>query len=89
LDFLRWRALQRNYLQTFEESDGTVKKTYCTRPLFIRRGGGFMKPPRYDCCKLSGGRVSTPTFRGWCFLPEFGILFMDTDRRSQPASPRG
>jgi hypothetical protein len=27
--------------------------------------------PRFDCCEIYGGRVSTPTFRGWRFLPEF------------------
>jgi hypothetical protein len=40
--------------------------------LFIgARGGSFKKLPRYDRCEKSGGRVSTPTFRGWHFFTRF------------------
>jgi hypothetical protein len=38
--------LPRKCLEIFVESDGTVKKTYSTRPLFIGRGGSFKKTPR-------------------------------------------
>jgi hypothetical protein len=44
-----------------------VKHRYRARPLFIGRGGRFKKPPRNDRCAFSGGRMSTPMFRGWRF----------------------
>jgi hypothetical protein len=48
------------------------KYFYSESSLFIGVcGGSSRKPPRYDRCESSGRRVSTPTFRGWCFLPEF------------------
>jgi hypothetical protein len=34
-------------------------------------GGSLKKSPWFDRCEFSGGRVSTPTFRGWRFSPEF------------------
>jgi hypothetical protein len=39
--------------------------------IYRGEGGSSRKPPRYDLCEFSGRRVSTPTFRGWPFLPKF------------------
>jgi hypothetical protein len=38
-DLFSQKALPRKCLETFEESDGMVKKTFGTRPLFIGRRG--------------------------------------------------
>jgi hypothetical protein len=52
-----------------------VKKSYCTRPIFIGRGDSFKKPPRDDRCAVSGGHVSTPTFWGWHFFTKILRIF--------------
>jgi hypothetical protein len=58
--------------------------------IFYGQGTLFIgvNPPRFDRCEIPGGRVSTLTFQGWRFLPEFED-FVESDRQSQPASPRG
>jgi hypothetical protein len=66
-----------------------VKKILKHPPHIYRDEGSFKKSPRDDRCAISGGRVSTLTFRGWHFLLKFWGFFVETDRRSQPASPRG
>jgi hypothetical protein len=53
------------------ESDETVKNFYGTSSLFLGVGGSFKKLPRYDRCEFFGGHVSTSTFWGWHFLPEY------------------
>jgi hypothetical protein len=62
---------------------------YGASSLFIgARGVVSRKLPRYDRCENSGGRMSTPTFWGWRFYQNSRV-FVESDRRSQPASPRG
>jgi hypothetical protein len=46
-------------------------KFYSESSLFIEAGGSFRNSPRFDRCEVSGGRVSTPTFRGYHFLLKF------------------
>jgi hypothetical protein len=42
--------------------------------IYRGEGGSFQKTPRFDRCEVSGGRVSTLTFRGWRFLLKFKIF---------------
>jgi hypothetical protein len=71
-DPLSRRTFTRGCWQKFRESKESVKKFYGANPSIYRgEGGSFKKPPRFDSCEFSGGRVSTPTFRGWRFLPKF------------------
>jgi hypothetical protein len=52
-------------LLEFGESEEAVKKFHGVNLSIYRgEGGSFKKLPRYDRCEQSGGRVSTPTFRG-------------------------
>jgi hypothetical protein len=48
-------------------------ENFLRRQLCIYRGegGSSANTPRFDRCEVSGGRVSTPTFRGWRFFTEF------------------
>jgi hypothetical protein len=62
--------LQQRFSKIFRKVEETLKIFYGPGSLFIGAGGSFRKPPRFDRCEISGGRMSTPTFRGWCFLPE-------------------
>jgi hypothetical protein len=49
-----------------------VKKFLRPRHIIYMGGGGtFKNLPRFNRCEIYGGRVSTPTFQGWRFLPEF------------------
>jgi hypothetical protein len=64
LKLLVTKSFSAKMLATFEESVETVKKFYSSSPLFIGVRGQFQEMPRFDRCDLSGGRVSTPTFRG-------------------------
>jgi hypothetical protein len=58
--------------KTSEKARERWKNFTVQSSLFIgARGGSFKKLPRYDRCEKSGGRVSTPTFWWWRFLPEF------------------
>jgi hypothetical protein len=83
------RTLLRKSLQTFGESEEAVKNFYGASSLFIGvRGVVSRKLPRYDRCEKSEGLVSTPTFRGWRFYQNSRV-FVESDHRSQSASPRG
>jgi hypothetical protein len=56
----------------FGEKRGSGEN-FLQRELSIYRdeGGSFKNLPRFDRCEVSGGRMSTPTFRGWHFLLKF------------------
>jgi hypothetical protein len=62
--------------KSLEKINRAVKIFY-SEDLSIYRGEGssFQKSPRFDRCEFFRGRVSTPTFRGWRFLPEFKSFY--------------
>jgi hypothetical protein len=64
-------ATSAKILDNLQESWWTGEKILRPRHTIYRGGGSFKNQPRFDRCEISGGRVSTPTFRGWRFLPEF------------------
>jgi hypothetical protein len=62
-----------------------VKKFYgANLSIYRGEGGSFTKPPQYDRCEFSGRRRS----EGDVFYQNSKV-FVETDRWSQPASPRG
>jgi hypothetical protein len=59
-------------LENLQESRGDGENFLRPRLTIYRGGeGSFKKPPHFDRCEIFGGRVSTPTFWGWCFLRKF------------------
>jgi hypothetical protein len=65
-------AFLRKYEQKFVEITKPVKFFYGGSSLFIGAGGGsFKNSSRFDRWEISGGHMSTPTFRGWHFLLKF------------------
>jgi hypothetical protein len=72
LAWVKTRATSAEILKVLLKVGRTVKIFYGQGTLFIgEEGGTFKNGPRFDRCEIYGGRVSTPTFRGWRFLPEF------------------
>jgi hypothetical protein len=66
------RATSAKILESALESWENSEKILRPRHTIYRGGGGtFKNLPRFNRCEIYGGRVSTPTFRGWRFLPEF------------------
>jgi hypothetical protein len=77
-------------LERFRRKQRGGEKIYGASALFIGvRGVVSWKRLDVTVAIFQGGRVSTKMFRGWRFLQEFEILLVESDRRSQPASPRG
>jgi hypothetical protein len=57
-------------VKKFGENKGSVKNFYGVNlSIYKGEGGSFKNPPWFDRCEFSRGRVSTPTLRGWRFLP--------------------
>jgi hypothetical protein len=68
---VKTRVTSAKILKNFQESRGDGENFLRPRLTIYRAGGSFKKPPRFDRCEIFGGLVSTPTFRGWRFLPKF------------------
>jgi hypothetical protein len=66
---------KRDFNEDSRKSSGKLreqwKKIRRPRHTIYRGGGSFKNLPRFDRYEIHGGCVSTPTFRGWSFLPEF------------------
>jgi hypothetical protein len=66
-----------------------VKQSYRAEFLLIGRGGSFKKISRYNRCTAQRGTRVYSDVPRVTFFTSVREIFVETDRQSQPASPRG